>query len=60
MLEQIRADEPDEPLWKGVKEMHAETHGVRVTFEPGIDPELYDTGGSQAACLLYRPDLIRQ
>jgi peptide/nickel transport system ATP-binding protein len=55
MLEQIRAEEPDEPLWKGVKNLQAETHGVRVTFEPGIDPELYDTGGSQAACLLYRP-----
>ncbi len=55
MLEQIRAEEPDEPLWKGVKNIQAETHGVRVTFEPGIDPELYDTGGSQAACLLYRP-----
>jgi oligopeptide/dipeptide ABC transporter ATP-binding protein len=55
MLEQIRADEPDEPLWKGVKNLQAETHGVRVTFHPGIDPELYETGGSKAACLLYRP-----
>ena len=26
-------------------------------FEPGIDPELYETGGSRAACLLYKPDL---
>src|SRR4051812_25349369 len=56
MLEQIRADEPDEPLWKGVKNLQAETHGVRVTFHPGIDPELYETGGSKAACLLYRTD----
>jgi peptide/nickel transport system ATP-binding protein len=55
MLEKIRTEEPDEPLWKGVKAMTAETHGVRVTFEPGIDPPLYDTGGSRAACLLYRP-----
>ena len=38
MLEQIRAEEPDEPLWKGVKEITAETHGVRVTFEPGSTP----------------------
>jgi oligopeptide/dipeptide ABC transporter ATP-binding protein len=56
LLERIRDAEPDEPLWTGVKEMTAETHGVRVTFEPGIDPPLYDTGGSQAACLLYRPE----
>ena len=54
MLEKIRAEEPDEPLWKGVKAMTAEAHGVRVDFEPGIDPVLYDTGGSRAACLLYK------
>jgi oligopeptide/dipeptide ABC transporter ATP-binding protein len=56
MLEEIRAEDPDEPLWKGVKNIQAEAHGVRVTFEPGIDPPLYETGGAQAACLLYRPD----
>ena len=59
MLEQIRAEEPDEPLWKGVREITAETHGVRVKFEPGIDPELYETGGARAACLLYKPGLRR-
>jgi oligopeptide/dipeptide ABC transporter ATP-binding protein len=59
MLEQIRAEEPDEPLWKGVREITAETHGVRVKFEPGIDPVLYETGGAKAACLLYNPD-VRQ
>ena len=56
MLEEIRAEDPDEPLWKGVKEIRAETHGVRVTFEPGIDPPLYDTDGSRVACLLYKPE----
>jgi oligopeptide/dipeptide ABC transporter ATP-binding protein len=54
LLEQIRDDEPDEPMWKGVKAMTAETHGVRVSFEPGIDPPLYETDGAKAACLLYR------
>jgi peptide/nickel transport system ATP-binding protein len=56
MLEKIRAEEPDEPLWKGVREMRADSGGVRVRFEDGIDPVLYDTGGSRAACLLYKPD----
>jgi peptide/nickel transport system ATP-binding protein len=54
MLEKIRAEEPDEPLWKGVNSMTAEANGVRVEFEPGIDPVLYETGGSRAACLLYK------
>ena len=56
MLEKIRGEEPDEPMWTGVKAMNAEAHGVRVTFEPGIDPPLYDTDGARAACLLYKPD----
>jgi peptide/nickel transport system ATP-binding protein len=55
MLEKIRAEEPDEPLWKGVQELKAESGGVRVRFEDGIDPVLYETDGAQAACLLYRP-----
>jgi oligopeptide/dipeptide ABC transporter ATP-binding protein len=54
MLERIRSEEPDEPMWKGVKAMTAETNGVRVSFEPGIDPPLYDTAGARAACLLYK------
>jgi peptide/nickel transport system ATP-binding protein len=56
MLEKLRDDEPDEPLWKGVKEMRADSGGVRVRFEDGIDPVLYETGASRAACLLYKPD----
>src|SRR4051812_25389133 len=48
MLEKIRAEEPDEPLWKGVKAIEAETHGVRVSFHDGIDPALYETDGSRA------------
>ena len=56
LLEKIRGEDPDEPMWTGVKAMNAEAHGVRVTFEPGIDPPLYETGGARAACLLYKPD----
>src|SRR4051794_38431418 len=29
LLERVRHEEPDEPLWKGVRSMEAETHGVR-------------------------------
>ena len=41
---------------EGREDIRPESGGVRVTFEPGIDPELYETGGSRAACLLYKPD----
>ena len=56
LLERIREEEPEEPLWKGVKEMRPEAHGVHVSFEPGIDPPLYETDGARAACLLYKPE----
>ena len=36
-------------------ELTAEAGGVRVRFAEGIDPVLYETGSSKAACLLYRP-----
>jgi peptide/nickel transport system ATP-binding protein len=55
LLERIREEEPDEPLWTGVKEMRPEAHGVHVSFEPGIDPPLDETDGARAACLLYKP-----
>ena len=55
LLEKIRSEMPEEPFWRGVKSMTAETHGVRVAFAPGTDPPLYDAGDSRAACLLYRP-----
>ena len=55
LLEKVRAEEPDEPLWTGVEDMRVEGHGVRVKFTEGIDPVLYDTDGARAACLLYRP-----
>ena len=47
---------PPEGYWKGVREMQPESGGVRVSFHEGIDPVLYETGGSKAACLLYKPD----
>ena len=57
MLEQIRDEEPDEPLWKGVKDDGRRgARRARDASTHGIDPPLYDTGGSQAACLLYKPD----
>ncbi|HWK28797.1 MAG TPA: oligopeptide/dipeptide ABC transporter ATP-binding protein [Solirubrobacter sp.] len=56
LLEKVRAEDPDEPLWRGVRELRAESGGVHVSFEPGIDPVLYETDAARAACLLYRPE----
>jgi peptide/nickel transport system ATP-binding protein len=53
MLDRIRAEDPDEPLWKGVHERHAVEHGVAVDFFDGEDPGLRPAGGVEVACHLY-------
>ncbi|HEX2176302.1 MAG TPA: ABC transporter ATP-binding protein [Nocardioidaceae bacterium] len=53
MLDRIRAEDPDEPLWKGVRELRTVDHGVEVDFYDGEDPGLRPAGGVQTACHLY-------
>ena len=57
LLERIRAERPEEPFWRGVRNMSAEAHGVRVAFAPGVDPELYDAAMRvPRACCIGRAD----
>jgi oligopeptide/dipeptide ABC transporter ATP-binding protein len=53
MLDRIRAEDPDEPLWKGVRELRTVDHGVEVDFYDGEDPRLRPAAGVQTACHLY-------
>jgi oligopeptide/dipeptide ABC transporter ATP-binding protein len=53
LLERIRAENPDEPLWRGVDEVVPEADGVHVRFHPGVDPALRRAGGVEVACVLY-------
>jgi peptide/nickel transport system ATP-binding protein len=55
LLDAIKAEDPREPLWSGVREIRPEGDGVVVEFrEDYIDPPLYDVGAAKVACLLYR------
>lgn len=58
LLDQIRAEDPHEPLWTGVRQVETEPGGVRVEFRDDcVDPPLYRVGEQDVACLLYRdPD----
>jgi peptide/nickel transport system ATP-binding protein len=57
LLDQIRTDDPREPLWTGVRDVRPGEGGVTVDFRDDfVDPPLYDVGAQQVACLLYRPD----
>lgn len=56
LLEQIRAENPDEPLWRGVSDIEDDESGVTVRFHDGVDPALRPAGGAEVACVLYGED----
>jgi oligopeptide/dipeptide ABC transporter ATP-binding protein len=61
LLDEIKAENPDEPIWTGVREVRTEAKAATVEFrEDFVDPPLYDTGGVDVACLLYRPEAERE
>jgi len=59
-LHAIKESDPDEPLWKGVRDVHIEGDVVRVEFFDGADPGLLPAGGVAVACHLYDEGLRRK
>jgi peptide/nickel transport system ATP-binding protein len=55
VLDGIKNEAPDEPLWKGVTSIDDGGSGVTVHFEPADSPRLRRAGGVEVACVLY-PD----
>jgi oligopeptide/dipeptide ABC transporter ATP-binding protein len=55
ILDGIRAEDPDEPLWSGVTSIEDSGSGVTVHFEPADPPALRRAGGVDVACVLYPP-----
>jgi peptide/nickel transport system ATP-binding protein len=55
ILDRMRAEDPDEPLWSGVQSIEDSGPGVTVSFEPAPSPALRRSGGVDVACVLY-PD----
>jgi oligopeptide/dipeptide ABC transporter ATP-binding protein len=60
VLDRIRAEDTEEPLWSGVTSIEDAGPGVTVHFEPAPPPPLRRAGGVDVACVLYpdegRPD----
>lgn len=52
-LERIRESQPDEPMWRGVHAIQAESSGARVTYTEGKDPALRPAGAVAVACHLF-------
>jgi hypothetical protein len=55
ILDRIKAEDVEEPLWSGVSSMEDSGAGVTVHFEPAPPPALRRAGGVDVACVLY-PD----
>ncbi len=53
LLERVRAEDPDEPFWKGVRSIDGTASGARVVFHDGIDPPLLPEGRVEVACHLW-------
>jgi peptide/nickel transport system ATP-binding protein len=53
MLDRMRDENREEPLWGGVEGIEDHGDGVRVTFREAEDPALRRAGGVDVACVLY-------
>ena len=53
LLDRVRAENVDEPLWQGVETLTETAEGVEVGFHRGYDPLLRRSGGVDVACVLY-------
>jgi oligopeptide/dipeptide ABC transporter ATP-binding protein len=57
MLESVRAEDPDEPLWRGVRRLEASDGQVEVEFAEPRVPRLLTHGDVDVECHLYDPDV---
>jgi oligopeptide/dipeptide ABC transporter ATP-binding protein len=55
LLDTIRREDPDEPLWHGVESIEPEGNGVTIRFREAGPPPLRRAGNVDVACVLY-PD----
>jgi peptide/nickel transport system ATP-binding protein len=53
VLDGIRQENPDEPMWRGVASLDEEADGLHVRFREGEDPALRRAGAVEVACVLY-------
>jgi len=59
VLRNLRAQDPEDPLWKGVRSMEADEGAARVEFHGGLDPRLLPAGAVEVSCHLYDQEALR-
>ncbi len=60
ILERIRARDPGEPFWTGLRSLTAVDGSVDVEWNDPIEPRLVDVDGVQVECHLYDEEPLRK
>ncbi len=53
LLDAMHADDPDEPMWRGVVGTAVEGEAVRVDFREPVEPALTPVEDVEVACHLF-------
>jgi peptide/nickel transport system ATP-binding protein len=53
LLERIRADDPEEPFWSGVRSLRAGNNHVEIEWWEPVAPRLLPSGAVEVECHLY-------
>ncbi|MBA3433121.1 MAG: ABC transporter ATP-binding protein [Actinobacteria bacterium] len=59
-LESVRAETPDEPLWRGVRRLTAADRYVEIEFHEPVAPRLLPEANVNVECHLYDEDALRE
>jgi peptide/nickel transport system ATP-binding protein len=60
LLETVRAEDPDEPFWTGVKSMKADDGHVDVEWHEAVTPRPLPEGDVTVECHLYDEDALAE
>jgi hypothetical protein len=60
LLDRVRAEDPDEPLWRGVRRTAAAARQAEVEFHEPIEPRLLVAGDVQVECHLHDPEALAE
>ena len=60
VLEGLRAEDPDDPFWKGVASTEVEPGGVRVRFHAGLEPRQVQADAATVQCHLHDPEALEK
>jgi oligopeptide/dipeptide ABC transporter ATP-binding protein len=60
IVERLRGDAPEDPIWKGVRDIETGDAEVVVHFHEPLEPREVQAGEAQVLCHLHDPDAMTQ